>query len=1366
MADTTKSSNINPAVLKGSKEKGGSASGMPSVGNPAETAVRNSIFYGDIAQDSLSQDTVGKVQTAGPSYIYPAGSPVSNPAGTPFKGAGVNNGSTNPHSGSGTGGGPDLWIHQLSNSGSGYNGPDSWTVTKATANAVRTAAGSNQEEYQTVARKRGMERLEDMAVILAASDCHEAYADVQKYGQGILDYSTDKGQGRSLDAQGQSIVDCINASSPVQVDLDFLRKNAGSIYSASSRDGSQIILPDPNGSAVSIETGIAIKPEEGKNSILQEIGNFNSAYKKQNADFKHLTTDAGVDEQTLISLNSVRTGNYKALDGRLKLTERYNNHVFANNGYKDPSDRRMIRNFSGKKEEIDRLKNAVDEHGNSIFTAAELAELDECIHKNGFGTEQGKLGMMARDASRRSRQRIASKALDDYQGETLGIIQKSTRLARTAGRLNNEVRGAAGEFRAASVNKKVNNLLNQRDKLTGSLKNGSAKQMEKVSQKLEKHGRELGADMKTASSSELRKRASAAQDRAKEIRQARRDMSRAVHGLGKKERKEVVMRLRMEDALACNNSVKAERLAAKQTKLSNKISKIQNRKRSLANAVKKVKKKAGAKAAGTAAGKVFAKTASVANGIRTAVSTLFKHLIAFLAPILGGVVLIILLAAMIVTIVVFIVLLFFPDMGDKNVLQTVNEAMNAHETAQLQALQKKTAELVRNSDVYQEPETLASRPVDSMCWQKDGMMYNGQIYYHGRAYPIEGLYVRRSVRVTRKNSVGRTYSTYETRWCEILPEDSGMHTFYLQYKQYGWYGAIQYTNKVWDSDGEYSDQSGSLRTLWLDNTADRLPKLSTGLRADSSNGRYIYSARRYVQVNFGDTDDDGVDNTGWTELRDSDYGNRECYYVRFTIPGDHFWEGSSTILYCMKFGSDGRLERNDLRERLHFDDRDDKIRPDIDLDYDVVDENGKPSRICNCMQGLTLYRYYYKWTDEGQEDPDGGDMAEDSWTDVMFVGNYERKMKQVWDLTHFIKTTHVRFPFFWTEETDYEGWNKALEHLKLEDIRMEDGLPGLYGEGRRSTHTEDEVRRGQCDKVCYYYARRENDGMFAESDNSFNGIRHIPILDITGPYCCGHYQATVDVITTQDMENIASGNTLEGRFGINIEYAEDFSDAAKEDIKDLIGSYDDGFVEGFQNWADFEVYFGPAKNMLLASQINDFLEQMKARGRISEKTEAFLKNALDGCGKFTYQKDAYTMEKWDVSAGRADSAGYVNWARNKTGLYAPEIKEYTIDDWAGLAVGNRWRVASVSSRTRTVTPASREMLNLLEPGSLLIKGGSGSDRNSIAIWTGLFTTENKDGSGLGEPVVIECTSGSANGSVMRTNDDVRNWLYYVPPGRI
>lgn len=1410
MAENTKSSIINPTVLEESGAKRGNASGMPSVENPAEQAVKGSYSnpipaantsasaagtsYSASAGTAASNSPAGNFpdplgnfynhsdpvtrmnpvnaansaagnSAASPAGGYSAASPVGNSAASPAGQASGFDGETGYGAGYGPGDGSGF-----GGAGSYSGGGDSWyqysaqlvlqagdpkkvgtmTITKAAANAVRTAANSNQEEYQTIARRQGMERLEDMAVILAASDYHEAYADVQKYGQDILDYSTDKGQGRSLDAQGQSIVDRINASSPVQVNLGFLRKNAGRIYSESSRDGSHIILSfrKPDGTMQSIKTGIAIKQEGGKESLLQEIGSFNAAYRKQDVDYKYLTTDAGVNEQTLVSLNSVRTGNYKALDRRLKLTERYNNHVFANNGYKDPSDRLMIRNFSGKKEEIERLKSAVDEHGNSIFAAAELAELEECVNKNGLGTEQGKLGMMARDAFRRSRQRIASNALDEYQGETLGIVQKSARVARTAQRLNNEVAGLAGEFRAASVNKKVNNLLNQRDKLTGASK-GSAK-LEKIDRKLERHGRALGAD-KNTSASELRKRASAAQDRAKEIRQARRDMNRAVRGLGRKERKEVVMRLRMEDALARNNSVKAERLVGKHAKLCDKINKIQNRKRSLANAVKKVKKKAGKKAADAAAKKVFSKTAAMANGIRTAVSGLLKKLLTVVAAPLAAVILIIILAAMIVTMVFFIVLLFAPDTGDKNVIQTVNEEMNKHEVAQLLALQARIEEVVKRSDAYESPETLSGREPDSMCWQKDGLMNTYYVWYHNTAYPIEGVYVRRRVRVARKNLSGRMVYSYETRWCEVVEEPTGGHKFYLQYRDYGSYGTTRYTSYVWNPD------TNDTAVLFLDNTAVTLPKISKSLKAGSAYGRNIYSTTKYVWVNFGDTDDDGEDNFGWTQLADYGYGNAECYYVKFTIPGDKFWESDTTLLYCMKFSrSDGKLERQDLRERLLWSDRDDKVRPDIDMDYDVVDENGRESRICNCMQAMTLYRYYYHWTDEGQEDSEAGLDEEDRLGDVLFLNNYKRKMEQAWDLTHFIKTTQHQFPFFWNETTDYEGWKKALKHLKLEDIQMEDGLPGLSGEGRRSVHTKEEVEKNQCDRVCYYYAKREGDGMDTGSG------KKIPILDIVGPYCAGHYLATVSVITLQSMDSIAEDNTLEGRFGINIEYSK-FSENAKDDIRDLIGCYEDGFAEGFQNWADFEVYFGPAKNMLTEAEVSRYLDEIEEKGGLNAKTKAFLQKAIEGCGRFTYQRSAYSMEKWDVSAGFADSAGYVNWARNSTGQYNPEIQVRSLEQWTNLARShNGWKLA-YRSGNGTITPAPRSQLASLSPGTVLVSGDP--DRNRIAIWTGLFTNENKDSGNYGMPIVIECISDTVNGSIIHTNDDVRNWLYYVPPDR-
>lgn len=1236
----------------------------------------------------------------------------------------------------------------------GYENKKSPVITRAAADAIRTAANSNQEESQTVARRLGKERLEDLAVLLAASDYQAAYDDTQKHGMDILDYSESKGQKAWLGQRGQEIVDRINQASGTQIDVEFLKNNADRIYAASSIDGSQIILPytKGDGSTVNIKTGISLKADKGENSILYDIGGFGTAYKRQKADARQLTTDAGVDEHTLMSLNNVRTGNYRALDERLKLTERYNAFIYADKGDKVTAGRAMIRNFSGRQKELDMLRNAADENGNSIFSQAELDELEECVRMNGVSTERGNLGMMAREAARRSRHRIANKMLDEYQGSTVNTIQKSVGAARMAGRTANETAGLAGELRAGAANRKVNRLLDQREKLIAT---GNYGPLGKYDRKLAKQGRRLGVDAQKTSSEELRKRAQAAQDRAREIRQARRDLNRAAHGLDRKERKEVVMRLRMEDALARNNSVKTARLAKQHGKLVGKIEKNQNHKYSLTKAVGKVKKKAAAKLANTAVGKAVGAKMAVLQGIEAAAGAAIKSIIGFLAPIIAGFGVIVVAAATVVSFIVLIIFLFFPDKGDKNVLQSVNTVMSDYEIEQLNALKVKAGELIKKTDAYQNPESLAvdengnPRTLDSMCWRADGRMlpegYAGKISYHGQFYEIEGLFVRQRVRVDQINSRGRRTSHYETRWCEILPEN-GACTFYLRYRD-------GYTDYVWDSANQRAV------TLALNNTNQALPNLSgysnyRNVRANGRGGPAVTSGTRYVNVNLGDTDDDGADNYGMVELKDS-MTSKVCFYVKFTVPGDHFWQGSTAVMYCMNFRSDGKLERYSLDERLSWDeeDRDDKIHPDIDLDYAVVDENGRASRICNCMQCLTLYRYYYKWTDEGQGDAQGGELAEDSWTDRMFVGNYERKMKQAWNETHYINATHRTFPWIFGTTQEYLPWKKALDSLKMDDMQLENGLPGLSGQEMRSTHTDAEVRSGQCDKLCYFYSKRKNDT--ADIGDGYS----IPIMDMIGPYCCGHYRTTVEVVTVQDMNNIASGNTLEGRFGINIEYAKDFSEEAKADIKDLIGSYEDGFAEGFQNWADFEVYFGPAKNRLSQEAVDGYMEEIRQKYFLSEKQEAFLRNAFAGCGQFTYQEGAYNLclegqarDDWTITAGFADSAGYVNWARNKTGLY-PSIKEYTIDDWA-VTGGRNGRFATVNSRTGTVTPKRRRDLAQLPPGTLLIRGESGSDHNSIAIWTGLFDPYNKDSDGYGEPIVIECISGSVNGSILHKCGDV------------
>lgn len=361
---------------------------------------------------------------------------------------------------------------------------------------------------------------------------------------------------------------------------------------------------------------------------------------------------------------------------------------------------------------------------------------------------------------------------------------------------------------------------------------------------------------------------------------------------------------------------------------------------------------------------------------------------------------------------------------------------------------------------------------------------------------------------------------------------------------------------------------------------------------------------------------------------------------------------------------------------------------------DIIDEYGLPAGICNCMQTMTLYRYYYLFADGSNSD----EISHESfWT-----GNFKSKMKQAWNETHHITTRGI----FGIKHT---GKKWTPNKVKYQDLII---TGALDGGGVYHGNISD------CNTPFTYTVGSGEDA-----------------YDVT--VCPGHVDVAAKVQVDTDLKNIAKGSRLEGRFGVNIEYDE-FSDSEIAEIADFIGTYEDGYADGCQNYADFEIYFGSAQGILNAAEATAIIRQLEdSYGPLSERQKAVIETALSGCGKFTYGASGHGNCGLGVKGGVTDCSGYASWVHNNCGQYSNTSLCLTTNSWAQYGTYN-WSMST------------------LPPGSLLIRGDKNTQAaykaggastgtgNHAVIWIGYIE---------GKPMIVDCTSGNGiDGSSYRQRD--------------
>lgn len=378
---------------------------------------------------------------------------------------------------------------------------------------------------------------------------------------------------------------------------------------------------------------------------------------------------------------------------------------------------------------------------------------------------------------------------------------------------------------------------------------------------------------------------------------------------------------------------------------------------------------------------------------------------------------------------------------------------------------------------------------------------------------------------------------------------------------------------------------------------------------------------------------------------------------------------------------------------------------EVEADYNVVDEYGNPGSICNCMQSMTLYRYYYLFADGSDSD----ELSESFWT-----GNFIRKMKQVWNETHFITTKGI------FGSTHTKKWDRV--NISMDDLTVTGALSG----GSVFHSTTD-----GCTNICIYYTTEsyiDDDGEL-QSDK----VKH--------EQCAGHVRAVANVQVDTDVKNIAKGSRLEGKFGVNIEYDE-FTDEEMQTIADYIGTYDTHYAEGYERYADFGIYFGASEGLMTSAEISAILSKLEEQyGELSELQVAVITTALQGCGKFTYSPLGHGNNGTGVTGGTTDCSGYTSWVHNNCGMYSDTVSLTTVN-WASY--GKEYKDGIGKSVLETLPPGSQIVKGDKSTGAAYGSGGvSTGTGNHTVIWIGYID---------GQPMIVDCTTSNINGSSYRMRD--------------
>ena len=568
------------------------------------------------------------------------------------------------------------------------------TITKAVVEGTKQAANSNQEEYQTTARSALKEKLQDVSLMTSLGSNAAIFESYEQHKTTALAYAYDKGALAANEARGQQLCQTLNNINPIQryninYDIDSLKQQAGHIYTETlrSEDGKfHVTRNNPAGGYMEKSTGIDLSTKIGDKTageVLSEVGRFYEDDKRLTNAIEVLNGHAIAGNTTTASWETLVNGNFAALNDRFNFSERYNKMLdetqFAKGTEPYITDPH-IRSFKGTKEEVDKLRNALDASGNKLFSDEELAALDECVTACGYGTDSAVHTSML-NSSMIARRKLAKNGLDELQYSGYSTLTNAAKVCGTAKFVKDTAGDFGRELLANSAEKKTNQLI-----ASIANENTTAGKLEKAKERLAKKKKKLGIDTNEELLSKMRQR----RDVAQEIRDRRRDIRRATSGMDKTQARLVVNELRQQEMLL-KKGKGSKRLNKRTEKLQKKLQRqqalraaIKKHAPHLVGAAGKVKGSAPMRFLGTIHNKAAVAKANFQKA-------LLKKLI---IPIAGGS-LIIMIACGAIAVVVGAFMMFMefngnPDAEGKeaNDLQIVNEGMSEYESNQLDTLKQ------------------------------------------------------------------------------------------------------------------------------------------------------------------------------------------------------------------------------------------------------------------------------------------------------------------------------------------------------------------------------------------------------------------------------------------------------------------------------------------------------------------------------------------------------------------------------------------------------------------------------------------------------------------------------------------------------
>lgn len=624
------------------------------------------------------------------------------------------------------------------------------TITSAVAQGVKQAADSNQEEYGTVARHALGKRGEDLAYVAMRGIHNNIYNQSMKYRDSALEYSKTKGGMAMLQSRGTQLTSQLNGMNVKDrfakpYTLEDFNKQSGNIYSntLAAGDGKLHLTYENVSGGYAQKTSVDLGSKIGErkaNDLLTDIGSYHDSYLKQQRSIEVLTgTSAHAGTNYSDSWENLVSGNFQALDQQFDFVQRYNNHIraeeSANKAVRKVQETvgadATIRNFTGSKEDVQKLRNAVDSNGEHIFSQEELSALEECVQACGYSQPAGNRRVLE-NASERARRRFASSMLDDTQAAGVHTLTSAMHVAKTTKNLASAASGIGEEFAANLADRQTRKLVDKvsrTDQLSGGRLEAAQKRLAKKKEKL---GLETDKD--------LLGRTKKIRENAVERREKKRELRSMTRGMNRTQARIALNQLKQEERLLKHK--RPSRLLSKQTeRLQKKLARQQKIKSIRKRLTPKLATKTRNKLTSSLAGKAFGKLAGALNAVSVGLKIAAKYIAIAVAIVIA----VVFLAAGVDLIFMLVVYPFTEDNGntdmagnEANDLQIVNEAMSLHEAEQMAAL-KGNIETVTKANYIKRPEYDGHADAS---YEGGVRISSNSIKYRGKWYPISGCYIK------------------------------------------------------------------------------------------------------------------------------------------------------------------------------------------------------------------------------------------------------------------------------------------------------------------------------------------------------------------------------------------------------------------------------------------------------------------------------------------------------------------------------------------------------------------------------------------------------------------------------------------------